>query len=92
MQPRDRAYLAPMMDVAIEAHCLALRAGPDGWVDDRSTPLAVTHLVQTLGEAARRFRQTPAPPIPRCLGANSSACGTRSFTTNSTWTSMWCGR
>ena len=59
MQHDDRIYLEHMLDVAARAHTKVAGRSLEEWESDEDLRLAVTHLVQTLGEAARRVSAGP---------------------------------
>jgi len=67
MQHDDRIYLEHMLDVAARAHTKVAGRSLEEWESDEDLRLAVTHLVQTLGEAARRVSEegrSSHPEIP----------------------------
>lgn len=57
MQHDDRVYLEHMLDAATRAHGKVASRSPEDWNSDEDLRLAVTHLVQTLGEAARKVSE-----------------------------------
>ena len=57
MQHDDRAYLEHMLDAAKRAHGKVATRSLEDWESDEDLRLAVTHLVQTLGEAARKVSE-----------------------------------
>lgn len=67
MQHDDRVYLEHMLDAATRAHSKVSTRSPEDWESDENLRLAVTHLVQTLGEAARNVSeegQRKHPDVP----------------------------
>lgn len=52
MEHDDRAYLEHMLDVAVRAHGKVVDRSAEEWESNEDLRLAVTHLVQTLGETA----------------------------------------
>ena len=67
MRREDRVYLEHMLDVAVRAHSKAVELSQEAWDANEDVRLAVTHLVQTLGEAARNVSeegQSAYPEIP----------------------------
>lgn len=67
MQREDRVCLEHMLDAATRAHAKAADRTAAEWDSDEDLRLAVIHLVQTLGEAARRVSpegQRSHPEIP----------------------------
>ena len=82
MQHDDLVYVGQMVDVAAKIEERARRLDRPSYDEDEDVRLALAHLVQTLGEAARAVsRPSSAPRIPRSPGRKSSACATRSSTT-----------
>ena len=57
MEHDDRAYLEHMLDVAVRAHTKVVDRSAEEWESNEDLRLAVTHLVQTLGEAARNVSE-----------------------------------
>jgi uncharacterized protein with HEPN domain len=67
MQHEDRVYLEHMLDAATRAHGKVAGRSLQDWESDEDLRLAVTHLVQTLGEAARRVSEkgrSAHPAVP----------------------------
>lgn len=67
MRRDDRVYFEHMLDVAVRAHAKVACLSEEGWEADEDVRLAVTHLVQTLGEAARNVSdegRSAYPGIP----------------------------
>ena len=67
MQREDRAYFEHMLDVAVRAHEKAATRTETEWEENEDVRLAVTHLVQILGEAARNISdegRAAHPDIP----------------------------
>lgn len=67
MEHEERTYLEPMLDVAVRANEKASCQSDEGWESNEDLRLAVIHLVQTLGEAARKVSaacQASHPEIP----------------------------
>lgn len=67
MQREDRVYLEHMLDAAVRAHAKVACRTEEAWEADEDVRLAVTHLVQTLGEAARKVSdegRSRHPEIP----------------------------
>ncbi len=67
MRRDDRAYFEHMLDVAVRAHAKVACLSEEAWEADEDVRLAVTHLVQTLGEAARNVSdegRSAYPGIP----------------------------
>lgn len=67
MRHDDRVYLEHMLDVAVRAHAKVAGLSEEEWEEDEDVRLAVTHLVQTLGEAARNVSdegRSAYPEIP----------------------------
>jgi uncharacterized protein with HEPN domain len=63
----DRVYFEHMLDVATRAHDKVVGKGMQDWESDEDLRLAVTHLVQTLGEAARNVSdegRSAHPEVP----------------------------
>lgn len=67
MRRDDRVYFEHMLDVAVRAHAKVSGLSEEAWEADEDVRLAVTHLVQTLGEAARNVSdegRSAYPGIP----------------------------
>ena len=67
MQHDDRVYLEHMLDAATRAHSRVAGRSLQDWESDEDLRLAVTHLVQTLGEAARKVSEkgrSDHPDVP----------------------------
>jgi uncharacterized protein with HEPN domain len=67
MQRDDRVYLEHMLDAATRAHGKVTSRSLEEWESDEDLRLAVTHLVQTIGEAARNVSdewRSAHPEIP----------------------------
>jgi len=67
MPPTDDERLVHMLDFAREAIALVAGKSPEEVTQDRVLSLALTHLVETIGEAAShisRGRQASIPDIP----------------------------
>lgn len=67
MRHDDQVYLEHMLDVAVRAHAKVRGLTVEAWEADEDVRLAVTHLVQTLGEAARNVSdegRAANPEIP----------------------------
>ena len=81
----DTLYLAHMLDTACKAYGRVNGLGPAGYYAGEDLRLALTYLMQTIGEAAMRVSAERGRRIPRSRGVRSLALATRSCTT--TW--MW---
>ena len=55
MPKSDRVYLEHMIQAGGKAMAIAQKAGPAGYEKDETVRLALTHLLQIIGEAARRL-------------------------------------
>jgi uncharacterized protein with HEPN domain len=67
MSPRDLVYLGHMLDMARKAVGKAKGLGHDAYETDENLRLALTHLVQVIGEAGRRVSSESSddhPEIP----------------------------
>jgi len=76
MRKDDAVYLGHMKEFAEEA--LAMCAGYTSatFGGDRKTQLAVTHLIELMGEAASNVSADMRAATRTCLGRRSSACAT----------------
>ena len=75
MTPRDEISLRQMLDHAREAGQLAADRARIDLDTDRLFNLAMTRLLEVVGEAAGRVsRKEPATSIHRLPGSKSSAC------------------
>jgi len=54
----DMVYFGDMLDAAREALSIAAGMAREGFLADRPRQLAITHLVQTIGEAAGRVSRS----------------------------------
>lgn len=79
--PKDElVYVGHMLDKAHEALSLVRGKTRQDYDRDSALRLALTHLIQVIGEAARRV-PVPFPAATRRFrGRPSSACGARSCT------------
>ena len=67
MQSDDLLYLGHMLDMARKAYLRVIDLNEDEYDTDEDVQLALTHLVQIIGEAARRVSpecQASLPEIP----------------------------
>ena len=84
---RDLQYIADMLEASEEVAAMVIGVSGEVFATDRKLQLAITHLVQLIGEAATRvskeFRESH-PEIPWPL--KSPECGIAWFTTITTWT------
>ena len=81
MPKDDLVYLGHMLDTGrLVVNKIAGKSRSD-FDADENLRLALTHLIQTFGESARRVSREFQERIRRFLGAISSECGTRWFTT-----------
>ncbi len=63
----DSVYLEHLLEAARRAHAKVAGRSPSEWEEDEDLRLAVTHLVQTIGEAARNVSdegRSNHPEIP----------------------------
>ena len=67
MEHEDRIYLLHMLEAARKAHARVAGRSPEDFDANEDLRLAVTHLIQTIGEAARQVSETTRlrhPEIP----------------------------
>ena len=79
----DLVYAGHMLDTARRAIRLVTGETRETFESNETLNLALTHLIQTIGEAARRGSQNSLRPIRRFPGARSSGCATESSTITS---------
>jgi uncharacterized protein with HEPN domain len=81
MQKDDQVYVGHMLDMARKA--LVLVQGKDRADYDRDEPLrlALVHLIQVIGEAARRISPAFCDRHPQIPWKAIVQCGTKSCTT-----------
>jgi len=92
MSPRDLVYVGHMLDMARKAVAKVRDLPRETYNADENLRLALIHLVQVIGEAARQVSREFTSTIPRSHGRTSSGCDTRSCTTISAWTRTSSGR
>jgi uncharacterized protein with HEPN domain len=81
MQHDDLVYVGQMVDVARKIDARRRRLDRERFDVDEDLRLALAHLVQTLGEAARRVSATFCATHPEIPWSAIVACATASFTT-----------
>ena len=86
MQKDDTVYVGHMLDMARQARDLVASRTRAEYDADLALRLALAHLVQNIGEAARRVSPELQKAHPDTPGATSWVSATRSYTTTSTWT------
>jgi uncharacterized protein with HEPN domain len=64
MTEDDRVYLGHMLDTARKAHAKVAKIERAVFDRDENLRLAVTHLLQTIGEAARRVSAAGRAAVP----------------------------
>jgi uncharacterized protein with HEPN domain len=75
MTPRDEVSMRQMLDHANEADQLASERKREDLDTDRLFHLAMTRLLEIVGEAARVFRKPLAISIHKSFGRRSSVFG-----------------
>jgi uncharacterized protein with HEPN domain len=79
--PKDElVYVGHMLDKALEALSLARGKTRQDYDSDSALRLALTHLIQVIGEAARRVSLSFANATRKFRGRPLQACGARSCT------------
>jgi len=78
MPKDDLVYVGHALDNAQEALSLVEGKGRDDYDRDRTLRLALTYLIQIIGEAARRVSQNFRARHPRFPGRILWECGIRS--------------
>ena len=86
MSPRDLVYVGHMLDMARKAVDKTAGLSRAAFDQDENLRLALTHLVQVIGEAARHVSREFTSATQRSHGLKSWACATKSCTT--IWESM----
>jgi hypothetical protein len=87
MSPRDLVYVGHMLDMARKAVSKTQGISRQSYDADENLRLALIHLIQTIGEAARQVSKDFCSRHPDIFGGlTSSACATRSCTI--TWALM----
>ena len=81
MSPRDLVYVGHMLDMARKAVSKTRGLSREAYDADENLRLALIHLIQVIGEAARQLSREFSDPHPEVPWAASSACVTKSFTT-----------
>lgn len=81
MQHDDLVYVGQMFDLGRKIDDRARSLDRAGFDADENVRLALTHLIQTLGEAAVGSLRGSNRRIRRFPGPRSSECDTRSCTT-----------
>jgi uncharacterized protein with HEPN domain len=81
MSLRVLVYVGHMLDMARKAVDKTSGLSRDVYDNDENLRLALTHLVQIIGEAARPYLLSSPWHIPKSRGLKSSACATKSSTT-----------
>lgn len=84
MQRDDDVYVGHMLDLSRKVAAKITGVPREKFDEDENLRLALAHLLQTIGEAARRVSREYQKAHPEIPWAGSSECATRSFTT--TWT------
>ena len=93
MLPRDLVYVGHMLDMARKAVAKVQDLPRETYDADENLRLALIHLVQVIGEAARQVSRDFTVTHPEVPWENtSSGCGTRSYTTTWAWTRTSSGR
>lgn len=92
MLPRDLVYVGHMLDMARKAAGKVQDLPRDVYNTDENLRLALIHLVQVIGEAARQVSREFTATHPDIPGRTSSGCVTRWCTTTSAWTRTSSGR
>ncbi len=64
MPKDDRLYLGHMLDMTRRAMRLSEGVGQTGYMRDETLRLALTHLVQVIGEAARHVSEETCADLP----------------------------
>src|SRR5438105_817970 len=90
--PRDLVYVGHMLDMAKKAVSKTQNISRDMYDADENLRLALIHLIQTIGEAARQVSHSSATPIRTSDGRTSSGCATRSCTTILALMTTSCGK
>ncbi len=76
MTPRDLVYVGHMLDTARKAVGKTEGISRETYDADENLRLALIHLIQTIGEAARQSRESSAASTRTSAGATSSGCVT----------------
>ena len=92
LQPGDRIRLRHLREAATKAISYSEGKQRIDLDDDELLRLALTRLVEIVGEAAKSISITGRASLPDVPGAPPPACATASSTTTSTSTSTSCGR
>jgi hypothetical protein len=91
MTPRDEVSMRQMLDHASEAQRLASGRNRKDLDTDRLFHLAMTRLLEIVGEAAGASLNRLATSIPTSFGHKSSACEIASYTAMIKLTATSCG-
>jgi len=81
VSPRDLVYVGHMLDMARKAVGKVRDVPRDAYNADENLRLALIHLVQVIGEAARQVSREFTMTHPQSRGRTSSGCDTKSCTT-----------
>jgi homoserine kinase len=92
MQRDDEVYVGHMLDLSRKIASKIAGVRRQDFDRDENLRLALAHLLQTIGEAARRVCVNTRRHIRRSRGAGSSGRATTSYTTTWTWTRTSSGR
>jgi uncharacterized protein with HEPN domain len=92
MSPRDIVYVGHMLDMARKAVSKTQGISRETYDADENLRLAVTHLIQTIGEAAPQVSQEFCKNHPDVRWADITECATRSYTTTLALMTISCGR
>ena len=92
MSPRDLVYVGHMLDMARKAVGKTQGISRETYDADENLRLALIHLIQTIGEAARQVLGGSAKTIRTSDGRTSSGCATRSCTITSALMTTSCGK
>ena len=80
MPKDDLVYVGHILDVARRAHEKVATIDRAEFDADENLRLAVTHLIQVIGEAASRISKGYCARPPQFHGRQLLECATRSFT------------
>jgi uncharacterized protein with HEPN domain len=92
MSPRDLVYVGHMLDMARKAVSKVRDVSHDAYDADENLRLALIHLVQVIGEAARQVSREFTATHPEIPWENIVGMRHRSCTTTWAWTRISSGR
>ena len=91
MPKDDSVYVGHMLDTARLAAAKVAGISREAFEADENLRLALTHLVQTIGEAAGKSRPVAAKRIHKSRGPRLLECVTAWFTITFMWTTTSSG-